>query len=98
MPIPQVDFGGLRAAIEGRIDERGRGKYIVQMNDDGLSFRIVKLRYKMPDGSGSDQDIDLANAPVLFNRVIFDAIKSEVTIDHGGSVSHGDALNFAKSL
>lgn len=97
MPIPQIDFGQLRAAIESKVDKKGRGKYSVQSNGD-TSFRVVELRYKMPDGSGSDQDVDLANAPVLFHRVLFHNHNSTVTIDHGGSVAHGDALDWANSL
>lgn len=98
MPIPQVTWDQLRAAIEAKVDKQGKGKYAVQRNDDGLSFRIVQLRYRMPDGSGSDQDVNLANAPVLFPRVIFDVNTSTVTIEGGGSVSRGGALNFAIGL
>ena len=98
MPIPQVTWDQLRAAIESKVDKQGRGKYAVQRNADGLSFRIVHLRYRMPDGSGSDQDANLANAPTLIPRVLFDPLTSTVTIDAGSSVTRGDALNFANSL
>lgn len=98
MPIPQVTFDQLRQAIEAKVDNHGKGKYVVRRNDDGLSFRVLETRYKMPDGSGSDQDVDMENAPVLFRRVLFDANTSTVTIDGSGHVSRGDALNWANSL
>lgn len=98
MPIPQVTWDQLRLAIESKVDKQGKGKYAVQQNDDGLSFRVVYLQYTMPDGTGADQDVNLANAPVLFPRVIFDSNTSTVTIDGSGHVSRGDALNWCNGL
>lgn len=98
MPIPQISLASLQSQISAKTLPSGRAKYAMVRHADGVSWVILSLNYLMPDGSGPDQDVNYANAPVLFPRVIFDPLTSTVRLDSGSSVSHGDAQNWCNSL
>ena len=98
MPIPQITLASLQSQISAKTLPNGAAKYALVPHPDGTSLRLLSLNYKMPDGTGPDQDVNYANAPILFPRVIFNALDSTVRLDNGSSVSHGDAQNWCNTL
>ena len=87
MGIPEITLASLQSQITAKTLPNGAAKYAMVQHPDGTSWIILSLNYLMPDGSGPDQDVNYANAPVLFPKVIFDQLTNTVRLDSGSSVN-----------